>query len=102
MPIDKINPAAAAGAYASTQKVAQTGGLSAGTPSFGDVMKDLITEGIGTLHSSEKVSAAAVTGKADLVDVVMATDTAETTLNTMKAIRDRALNAYQEIMRTQM
>ncbi len=29
MPIDKVNPAAAAGAYANIQKVAQSGGVSA-------------------------------------------------------------------------
>jgi flagellar hook-basal body complex protein FliE len=102
MTIDKVNPAAAAGAYANIQRVAQSGGVSAGTPSFGDVLKNFATDAVETLHKSEKVSAAAVTGKADLVDVVTATDNAEMTLSTMKAFRDRVLSAYQEIMRTQM
>jgi flagellar hook-basal body complex protein FliE len=43
--------------------------------------------------------AAQVQGKADLVDVVTAVSSAEASLETVMAIRDQVINAYQEIMR---
>lgn len=102
MAINNINPAAAAGAYANTMK---TGGAGLSVPgeaqktSFGDVLKDVAVEGIETIRDSEKMSAKAVIGKADLTEVVAAVTEAETLLQTAVAVRDRMLNAYQEIMR---
>jgi flagellar hook-basal body complex protein FliE len=46
------------------------------------------------------MSAAAVQGKADMIDVLQAVTEAETTLNTVLSIRDRLVQSYQEIMRT--
>lgn len=51
------------------------------------------------MKAGEKASAQAVTGEASLTDVVEAVTDAEMTLQTVVAIRDRMLNAYQEIMR---
>jgi len=45
------------------------------------------------------MSAQAVTGEADLTDVVAAITSAELTLQTVVAVRDRLISAYQEIMR---
>jgi flagellar hook-basal body complex protein FliE len=45
------------------------------------------------------MSAKAVTGEADIVDVVQAVGNAEITLQTVVAVRDRVISAYQEIMR---
>jgi flagellar hook-basal body complex protein FliE len=100
MPIDKMNPAAAAGAYANIQKAVQGTGVSAeSAPNFGDMVKKAALDSINTLHAGEKASAGAVTGKADLTDVVQAVTDAQTTLDTVIAIRDKMLNAYDEIMR---
>lgn len=99
MPIDKINPAAAAGAYANTNKTGLGPGLSAKGPSFGDVLQKAAVESIDTLRAGEKASADAVLGKADLTDVVDAVTSAEMTLQTVVSIRDRMIGAYQEIMR---
>jgi flagellar hook-basal body complex protein FliE len=43
--------------------------------------------------------AAQAAGKADLVDVVTAVAEAELTVQTIVAVRDRVISAYQEIMR---
>ena len=43
--------------------------------------------------------AASAAGKAELVDVVTAVANAETTLETVVALRDRMISAYQDIMR---
>jgi flagellar hook-basal body complex protein FliE len=45
------------------------------------------------------MSAKAVTGEADLTDVVTAVTNAELTLQTVVSVRDRLISAYQEIMR---
>ncbi len=103
--IDKIaNPAAAANAYANTAKAAGASPLeTAGNKqTFGDMMKDIAISGINTLRNSETMSAKAVTGDAALPDVVQAVNAAELTLSTVVAVRDRMINAYQELMRTQI
>lgn len=103
--VDKIaNPAAAANAYANMAKLAGTGGDNQVTkgPSFGDVMKTAISDSIGTMKAGEKMSARAVTGEASLPEVVQAVNAAELTLQTVVAVRDRLISAYQELMRTQM
>lgn len=100
MPIDKINPAAAAGAYANIQKGGAAAGIEGGDgPRFGDLMRKAAVDSIETMRGGEKMSAQAVIGKANLTDVVEAVTQAELTLQTVVAIRDRMLGAYQEIMR---
>jgi len=103
--IDKIaNPAAAANAYAATAKAAapavpQTG---LGQPSFADLLRTSVGDSISTMRAGETMSARAVTGDASLPEVVQAVTAAELTLQTVVAVRDRLINAYQEIMRTQI
>jgi flagellar hook-basal body complex protein FliE len=101
MPVNSIaNPAAAASAYANTAKTMQVPGLDAGKDdSFAEVMKKTALEAVETLHGGEKASAQAVMGTANLTDVVQAVTAAELTLQTVVAVRDRMLTAYQEIMR---
>jgi flagellar hook-basal body complex protein FliE len=43
--------------------------------------------------------AAQVAGKTELVDVVTAISAAEASLETVMAVRDQVISAYQEIMR---
>ena len=50
-------------------------------------------------RNSERQIKAQVQGKANLVDVVTAISSAETSLETIMAVRDQAISAYQEIMR---
>ncbi len=99
--VDKIaNPAAAANAYALTSKGAQTPGVAAPQKeSFGDVLKNAAISSIKTLRAGEAASARAVSGEASLPEVVQAITASEVTLQTVVAIRDRLVSAYQEIMR---
>jgi flagellar hook-basal body complex protein FliE len=99
--MDKLNPAIAANIYKTAQSGLEKPGIAAEAdgPSFGDVMTEAVQNSIKTMHAGEKMSAAAVTGNADLTDVVQAVSNAELTLQTVVAIRDRMLGAYQEIMR---
>ena len=52
-----------------------------------------------SLHASEAKAVEALSGKANLQDVVEAVTEAELSLQKMTAVRDRVISAYQEIMR---
>ena len=99
--VDKIvNPAAAANAYANQAKTISAPGLE--TPqkeSFGDILKSKAVQAVDTLRAGEQASAKAVTGEASLPEVVQAITASELTLQTVVAVRDRLVTAYQEIMR---
>src|SRR5580765_2595626 len=89
---------AAAKAYATTQKAmgidAGLGGQEAAPMAgggFGDALK--------SSKNAEVQMANQVQGKAQLVDVVTAVSAAESSLETVMAIRDQVISAYQEIMR---
>ena len=100
MPVNGINPAQAANAYQSSQSVAKGGGIGAENgKSFGEVMRTTTSNAMDTIREGEKVAAQAVVGDADLTDVIQAINDAEMTLQTVVAVRDRMISAYQEIMR---
>lgn len=100
MAISKIiDPSIAANAYSKGAKTGGMGGASEEGISFSDFLKKTAADSIETMKSSETLSAKAVTGEADLADVVQAVTAAELTLQTVVAVRDRMLTAYQEIMR---
>lgn len=67
--------------------------------SFADLVGEAASNAIETGKQSEKLSAMAIAGKADLTEVVTAVTNAEVTLKTVLAIRDRVIQAYQEIAR---
>lgn len=102
--VDRIaNPAAAAGAYANTAKVGiNTGEEHSGKGTFGEMMSNVRDSVLTTMRNSEVMSARAVTGEATLPEVVGAVNAADLTLQTVVAVRDRLVNAYQEIMRMPM
>jgi flagellar hook-basal body complex protein FliE len=74
----------------------------AGGPSFTDIMKESLGSAVDAQHKSEQVSAASLMGKASITDVLQATNNAEMALNTVLAVRDRVVQAWQEIMRSQI
>ena len=101
-------PAAAAAAY---QSIAQIG-QSAGSPSaaiapsdagnFSDFLSGAIKDSIGTIRQGEQAATAQVAGKANIVDVVNSVNAAELTLDTVVAVRDKVVAAYQQIMNMPM
>lgn len=104
-----VNINDAAGAYLNTLKQVQGGAaadvakgnaIPAGAPSFGDILKQSAQTAIDSQHRAEKTSASALLGQADMTDVLQAVNDAEVALNTVLAVRDRVVQAYQEIMRT--
>jgi flagellar hook-basal body complex protein FliE len=101
-----ITPFAAAKAYAATQKgigIGDTPNLQsaqgAAQGGFGDILKSAMTDAVTASKVAEKQMAAQVAGRAELVDVVTAISAAEASLETVMAVRDQVISAYQEIMR---
>lgn len=101
MPIDKIiDPNIAAKAYTNTSGMGAKAGVSSDDGvTFSDFLEQKARESVDTMKAGEKTSAEAVTGAADLTDVVEAVTAAELTLQTVVSVRDRLISAYQEIMR---
>ncbi|MFN9928039.1 MAG: flagellar hook-basal body complex protein FliE [Phenylobacterium sp.] len=66
---------------------------------FGDLVKSAITDAMSASKQAEHTMAAQVAGRAELVDVVTAISAAEASLETVLAVRDQVISAYQEIMR---
>lgn len=68
-------------------------------PNFGSMVKDAVGSVETTLANAEQLTAQAATGQAELVDVVTAMAAAEVQLETVVAVRDQVIRAYQEILR---
>lgn len=97
-----MTPLAAAKAYAAAQGSAlpaASSGVAAPASDFGAMLKDAMQDAVQTSRVAETQMAAHVQGKAQLVDVVTAISAAETSLETVMAVRDQVISAYQEIMR---
>ena len=93
---------AAAKAYASTQGVGgakPTGAAAEGGLDFGSLVKSAMTDAMQASKHAENQIKANVAGKAELIDVVTAISSAEASLETVMAVRDQVISAYQEIMR---
>ncbi len=98
-------PSIAAGAYANAARLADPsaavgGGAAggAGGSSFGAMLKDAINSVTATGHKSDAQTQAMVAGKADMVDVVTAVSETEVAVETMVAVRNKVIEAYQSIM----
>jgi len=99
-----ISALSAAKAYADVQKAAggqmpSAAGEASGVGGFGDILKSTMSDVVQSSLHAEGQIAAQVAGKAELVDVVTAISAAETSLETVMAVRDQVISAYQEIMR---
>ncbi len=100
MAVKMIDPNAAASLYANTAGIGKKAGAGADDGvSFSDFLKQKVSDSMETLKAGEKASSQAVTGDGDLTDVVQAVTAAELTLQTVVAVRDKLVSAYQEIMR---
>lgn len=99
-------PSVAAAAYQAIAKIGADVGASAGAnaatataaPNFSDFLSNAMHESVGAMKQGETAAIKQVAGKADIVDVVNAVNNAEITLDTVVAVRDKVIQAYQSIM----
>lgn len=99
----------AAGAYASMQgvgsggllkKPAGVGGLAgAGLPDFSSLVGKALESTAQTARNADVQAANVAAGRSDVVDVVTAVAESEAAIETLVAVRDRVIAAYEEIMR---
>jgi len=66
---------------------------------FEDMLREATQGAVTDLKAGDQQSILAAAGAADLTDVVTAVGKAELTLQTVVAVRDKAIQAYQEILR---
>ena len=104
-------PIAAANAYANMARLASDaslapgrvpglGGAAApGESSFASVLKDAIGAVNELGRKSDAQTRAAVSGKADMVNVVTAVSETEVAIDAVVAVRDRVIQAYDDIMK---
>ena len=105
--IEAISSKAISGAQAAirateTQSIASAAPAaiqSGGEVGFDSVMKQVTTDAIGTLKAGEAASISAMQGKESTRRVVEALMSAEQALQTAVAVRDKVVQAYQEVVR---
>lgn len=94
IPTIVVTPADAANAYARTER----GDASSGAD-FGMTLTRTLQGAVQSGHAAEAQAMQAIAGEGSLTDVVTALTRAELTLQTATAVRDRVVQAYQDIMR---
>jgi len=95
-----ITPLAVAKAYAAVQNQATAAPAAAeGVGGFADLLKSAIGDAMQASKTAESQMVKQVQGKAELIDVATAISAAEASLETVMAVRDQVISAYQEIMR---
>jgi flagellar hook-basal body complex protein FliE len=99
-----VLPAAAAAAYQAIAKMGPTpaSGVvpadASGAGSFASFLTDAVKGSVDTIKQGETMATKQAAGQADIVDVVQAVNAAEITLDTVVAVRDKVVAAYQSIM----
>jgi len=101
-------PLTAASAYASVARIASGSSLGLVRPpaaesnsetSFANVLKEAIGSVSELGRKSDAQTRAAASGKANVVDVVTAVSESEVAIDAVVAVRDRVIQAYDDIMK---
>jgi flagellar hook-basal body complex protein FliE len=91
------------GGVAKTSEIAKTSSVVAPTSQaalgFDGVLEQVAADAIGTLKAGEAASISSIQGKVSAQRVVEAVMSAERTLQMAVAVRDKVVQAYQEVSR---
>jgi len=93
-----VLPIASIGHVLSAYSSSQTRPSSSGETGFASMVGEAAQTALQTVRQAEQTTTNAVAGKADVQDVVMALGDAEVTMQTVVAVRDKILGAYNDIM----
>ena len=113
------SPTVAANAYASLARVLESGGSSKGNanlgrvlesggvtagadgagPSFSAVLKDAIGGVMEAGRKSDAQTVAMANGKSNVMDVVTAVAETDVAVSTLVSVRDKVIQAYEDIMK---
>ncbi len=86
-------------AYRATQGEHGAGAPPGAMGGFGDMLQSALKGVVDQGHAADQQSMAAISGHGNLLEVVSAVSKAELSLQTTIAVRDRVVQAYQDIMR---
>ncbi len=100
-------PAVAANAYASLARLTDpTAGLAKAAGGENGGFSEMLKSALGTVaeagRHSDAQSQSLAAGKANIVDVVTAVAETEVAVSAMVSVRDKVVQAYEEIMRMQI
>ncbi len=98
IPTVTVTPSAAAGAYARMDGGAVDAAAAPGA-GFGGALQRAMQGVVDAGHQADAQAMTAIVGGGNLTDVVTAVSKAELALQSTVAIRDRVVQAYQDIMR---
>lgn len=97
------SPAVAANAYANLARILDTSGTGKGSGasglSFGAVLKDAIGSVMEAGRKSDAQTIAMANGKANVMDVVTAVADTDVAVSTLVAVRDKVIQAYEDVMK---
>jgi flagellar hook-basal body complex protein FliE len=99
IPTIVVTPSTAADAYGRVERGDLGAGASAGNGDFGATLQRAMQGAINQFHDADTQAAQAMTGGGNLTDVITALSRAELTLQTATSVRDRVLQAYQDIIK---
>lgn len=68
-------------------------------PEFQELVGEALNRAVGAGYKSEAINHEAIADQAELHELVTAVANAELTLNTVVAVRDRIISAYQDIIK---
>lgn len=92
---------AAANAYSALARLTESGAAKTGgdTGGFGNVLKEALGSLAEVTKKSDTQSQALAAGKANMLDVVTAVAETEVAIDAVVSVRDRVIQAYEEIMK---
>ncbi|MGY0710583.1 flagellar hook-basal body complex protein FliE [Azospirillum argentinense] len=98
-PLAQPSPAASLATPPAAAASPSTETAASAESSFGAFLDRQVSQAVETLNEGERMSVAAVAGKAGTHEVVRSVLAAEMTVQTVVSIRDRMVQAYQDVMR---
>src|SRR3981081_1311233 len=98
------SPTIAANAYAALARMTEIGAgagkaSEAGGQSFGAMLKDAIGSVMGSGKKADGQTMAIASGEANVMDVVTAVAETDVAVSTLVSVRDRVIQAYEDIMK---
>ncbi len=94
VPVLTVTPSSAVNAYARVQN-----GAGADGSGFGDALAEALGSVVDAGHQADAQSVRAISGSGDLTEVATAVSRAELALQTALTVRDKVVQAYQDVMR---
>ena len=94
-----LGAGAASAAATAASAASSAAGSAAGGADFGSVLSQVSNDAVKKLEAAEAAATSGIEGKASTQDVVQSVMSAQESLQTALAIRDKSVAAFQEISR---